>query len=386
MPIFDQGYQHWNGTLSGHAWRWATIARHGVRAGMQGRITRTLLLASWVPALGLVFVLCVWGLLERKSSVVEPMLPMLRFLAPEMLADPKGYRIPVWTICYDYFLLTELRFSMILILLIGPNLISGDLRFNALPLYFSRPLRRVDYFVGKLGVIAGFLAMTTILPAVVAYGLGLLFSLDWTIVRDTFKLLLSSVAYGAVIALSAGLLVLALSSLSRNSRYVVLMWLGVWVVTSLLSAMLGEVDQDQRRHAMNVRVTREWQQASPPTTTGSAKLTPAEQARRQRSFQEAHRRARDELHAEELRAARSDWRPVLSYTSNLSRVGRELLGTDAAWRTVATLLPPGRRESFLHQYTGPQHPWQWSAWVLLSLFGLSAWILHVRVKSLDRLR
>ena len=31
MPIFDQGYQHWSGTLSGHSWRWLTITRHGVR-------------------------------------------------------------------------------------------------------------------------------------------------------------------------------------------------------------------------------------------------------------------------------------------------------------------------------------------------------------------
>ena len=41
----------------------------------------------------------------------------------------------------------------LLVLLVGPSLISQDLRFNAIPLYFSRPLRRFDYFVGKLGVI-----------------------------------------------------------------------------------------------------------------------------------------------------------------------------------------------------------------------------------------
>ena len=37
--------------------------------------------------------------------------------------------------------------------------------------------------------------------------------------------------YGLVIALSAGTLMLALSSLSRNSRYVALLWLGVWFVS-----------------------------------------------------------------------------------------------------------------------------------------------------------
>ena len=35
MPIFDQGYQHWQGKLSGHAWRWLSITRQGVRTPEQ---------------------------------------------------------------------------------------------------------------------------------------------------------------------------------------------------------------------------------------------------------------------------------------------------------------------------------------------------------------
>ncbi len=30
---------------------------------------------------------------------------------------------------------------MLLVLMVGPDLISQDLRFNAIPLYFARPLR-----------------------------------------------------------------------------------------------------------------------------------------------------------------------------------------------------------------------------------------------------
>ena len=230
MPIFDQGYQHWSGALSGHGWRWLAIARHGVRVGSKSRALRILMLVSLLPALALVFILCVWGMLERKSAVVAPLLRFLTFLQPEILADPRHYRLPVWTICYHFFLLIELQFAMIVVLLVGPNLISQDLRFNALPLYFSRPLRRIDYFLGKLGVIVIFLAKIIVLPCVIAYVLGLLFSLDLSILRDTFRLLLSSIAYGVLISVSAGLLVLALSSLTRNSRYVALLWLGIWFV------------------------------------------------------------------------------------------------------------------------------------------------------------
>ncbi len=63
MPIFDQGYQHWSGALSGHTWRWLTITRHGVRVGMKNVFLRLLVILSWLPAAFLAFMLCLWGLL-----------------------------------------------------------------------------------------------------------------------------------------------------------------------------------------------------------------------------------------------------------------------------------------------------------------------------------
>jgi hypothetical protein len=44
------------------------------------------------------------------------------------------------------------------------------------------------------------------------------------------------------------------------------------------------------------------------------------------------------------------------------------------------------RERFLAQWLGPQYPWYWSAGVLVGLFGVSAGILSLSVRSLDRLR
>src|SRR5882724_8495326 len=155
MPIFDQGYQHWNGPLSGHAWRWLAVARHGVRATLKNRLVRWFLFAAWMPALALVATLALWGLLEQQS---ESVLSFLRnLLPPEMIGQPRDFRAPVWTIVYSFFFKAELGIALFLVLTVGPSLVSRDLRFNALPLYFSRPLRRIDYFVGKLGVIAFFL-------------------------------------------------------------------------------------------------------------------------------------------------------------------------------------------------------------------------------------
>src|ERR1700681_3509418 len=53
MPIFDQGYQHWNGELTSHAWRWWAITRHGVRVGMKNRFLRLMIIVAWLPAVAL---------------------------------------------------------------------------------------------------------------------------------------------------------------------------------------------------------------------------------------------------------------------------------------------------------------------------------------------
>jgi ABC-2 type transport system permease protein len=353
MPVFDQGYQHWSGELSGHMWRWLAITRHGLRIAMTGRLLRLVLLLAWLPAIALVFVLCLWGLLERSSDLVLPFSPVLSFLDAAMLAEPRPFRGEVWTLAYSFFLGIELPFAMILILLVGPNLISQDLRYNALPLYFSRPLRRSDYFLGKLGVIVALLAMVMIVPSLVAYVLGLLFSLDITILRDTFSILLASIVYGLVIAVSGGFLILALSSLSRSSRYVALFWLGIWLVSGTVSGVLEQVEREQR------------------------------------AYQARHAEREDgqgDIHADQLLAARTDWRPLVSYTHNLSRIRQYLLNEDAAWQKLSRLRSPGERSEFLAQVQGPQYPWYWSAGVLIGLLGLSLCILNFAVKSMDRLR
>jgi ABC-2 type transport system permease protein len=381
MPIFDQGYQHWKGHLSGHAWRWLAITRHGVRIGMQGRLFRMVLLVSLFPAVALATALCLWGLVERKSDLVTTIVQFLvtaQILSPGIVDDPRHYRLEIWTLSYNFFLSVELTLSMILIVLVGPNLISQDLRFNALPLYLSRPLRRIDYLFGKLGVIATFLGLAIIVPCLLTYVLGLLFSLDITIIKDTYRLLFASIAYGVVIILSSGMLILALSSLSRNSRYVALFWLAIWIVSNIVAGVLETTDQVQRRQS-RFRQTVLVEPAPAPKT-------PQDRRRRQQALREEQEERFADFEAQQLEASKTDWRPLVSYTSNLSRVGRQLMGTDACWQKLSEVQPTPFRKRFLATWSGPQYPWYWSAGVLVGLFGLSAFVLSLSVRSLDRLR
>jgi ABC-2 type transport system permease protein len=389
MPIFDQGYQHWKGTLSGRAWRWLAITRHGVRGQFRGRLIRLLLLLAWLPALLLVGLAALGGLFEQGSGGA---LQLLRGTLPQgVTADPHVYRQAVWTIAYATFFKAEIFYIMALMVVAGPNLISRDLRFNALPLYFARPLTRLDYFLGKLGVLAALVAAVAVVPAVVAYALGVCFSLDLSVVRDTWRLLPASILYGLVIVVSAGPLMLALSSLSRRSLYVGIAWAGLWVISSTVASTLENIHRAtlMRSIAGQEMLRIDPDEPAPQRTRGGF---------RGRRW-EAVRQRVEEAEAQETP---TNWRPLCSYTANLERVGEALLNTDAAWVLIGraaevpraaltpffglSAKPSPRAERRLADKYVLQYPWIWSAGVLAGLLGLSLWTLSIRVKSLDRLR
>ncbi|GAC1472391.1 MAG: hypothetical protein NVSMB9_19550 [Isosphaeraceae bacterium] len=357
MPVFDQGYQHWEGKLSGHEWRWLAIARQGVRQQMNRKRTRWLISLAFTPALVLAGFLIFWGLLEQQSIWLQPVMFLVDALPEDVRVGPKAYRYPVWTMAYHAFFTVETFFAMLVVLTVGPDLVSQDLRFNAMPLYFSRPVRRFDYYLGKLGVIAVFLLAVMVGPAAGAYLLGVAFSMDLGVIRDTWRILAASLAYGLVVVVSAGTLMLAVSSLSRNSRLVGATWIGLWIVSNVTADVL------------TLTVKRDWC----PLVSYTANLD----------------RIREEIF--DTATAREKFLQLWEAGRETGRRAAQAMGPFARFR--ARRKPPTPRSPDLDKppllLRMPPHmknPWTRSAGVLAGLFALSAWALSTRVKSMDRLK
>jgi ABC-2 type transport system permease protein len=366
MPIFDQGYQHWQGHLTSQVWRWWAITRHGVRMQFRSRWTKVCLSACLGPALALLIALILWSLLEQGNDLLRP---LLRQLPEELQRIPQEYRFTIWTLAFHFFFLIQLFFVMILVLLVGPDLISKDIRFNALPLYLSRPVRRWEYFLGKFGVIAFYSLLVTVVPATLAWLFGALFSLSLSAIKEILPLLLESWLISVIATIASGLVMLAFSSLSRNSRYVSMMFFGFWLITNIMSASFYGILRTE------------------------------------------------------------DWPLTISFTRNLQRLEEEILNTDAAWDKLSDVMKlsrliraqqapsplslfgsrpnlPARNqpqaqpdsrlgvarifvEGKMVERSSPLrsiYPWQWSAMIIFGLGVLSLCILMFRVKSLDRLR
>ena len=107
MPIFDQGYQHWRGELTGHGWRWLAVTQHGIRVGMKNRLLRVLLIFAVGPALALAGVISLWGLVEQRASWAVALLRAMGGLN-DLLDDPTAYRLTAWTLSFHFFLLVEM--------------------------------------------------------------------------------------------------------------------------------------------------------------------------------------------------------------------------------------------------------------------------------------
>jgi ABC-2 type transport system permease protein len=140
-----------------------------------------------------------------------------------------------------------------------------------------------------------------------------------------------------------------------------------------------------------------------PAAEGPAEEEQAREAWRQK-WQKQYGELTSIARASRNAQAATDWRPLLSYSSNLDRLGDTFLDTDAAWvlvgRTVekprqlvkgplADGVPPSRDptdERMLANQIVWQHPWYWSAGVLVGLWVVSVVVLSRRVKSLDRLK
>src|SRR5438067_13705659 len=143
MPIHDQGYRRYGGDKAPRGQAWMVIARNGIRHMLGKRAFLGLLLLSWFPF----FVRAV-------QIYAAANLPQAAFLAP----SPEMFR---------QFLEQQEIFLFFITVYAGAGLIASDRRANALQIYLSKPLTRVEYVFGKLAILMTWLLAVTWVPAIV---------------------------------------------------------------------------------------------------------------------------------------------------------------------------------------------------------------------------
>ena len=126
-------------------------------------------------------------------------------------------------------------------IMIGAGLIADDRRANALQIYLSKPLTRVEYVAGKLAVLVAFLTFVTWLPAILLLGLHVLFSGSTQFLRDNLFIIPAVTLLALLQVFVSAFAMLALSSLSSSRRFVAMMYAGIIFFTSALNQTLTRI-------------------------------------------------------------------------------------------------------------------------------------------------
>lgn len=225
-----------------------------------------MLLFAWLPALWFAVGFFVWEQSILFSQYREMLVPFLngmpeadwlgQFMRSVNQSHPEEARHQVWAWLLQSFFRYPQGFLMVLVVgLIAPALISQDIRSRAFLLYFSRPLTRLQYMLGKSATIWTYLLLISTAPALCLYLLGILLSPKLEVVQATWDLPLRILAASAVLIIPTASLALCFSSLTQETRYATFAWFAIWVLgwfSYTLMASAEAFGQVQRNHVQHV--------------------------------------------------------------------------------------------------------------------------------------
>jgi len=217
MPIHDQGYRRYQGVRAPHGRTWWVIARAGLMERLRERKFLGLLLFASIPFL-----------VRTVMLYLGSNVPQASFLE----ATPDTFR---------EFLDQQSIFVFFITIYVGSGLIANDRRANALQIYLSKPLTRVEYVTGKLVTLLIFLLGVTWVPAILLLVLQILFAGNFTFLRANLFLFPAITLFSAILVLFSAFSMLALSSLSKSRRFVAVMYAGLIFFTAAMYQALSGI-------------------------------------------------------------------------------------------------------------------------------------------------
>jgi len=202
VPIHDQGYRRYRGGKAGGR-AWLVIMKTGIRTMLSDKKFIVLLAAAWLQFL-----------VRAVQFYIAANFSQAAVIAPKA----ETFR--------DFFDKQDI-FVYILTVTLGSRLIAQDRRVNALQIYLAKPLTRAEYIFGKLGILASFLLFVTWVPAILLLGVQVVFAGNFEFLTANAYLFPAITLYAAIEVAMTSTTMLALSSLSTNSRFVGIMYTGL---------------------------------------------------------------------------------------------------------------------------------------------------------------
>ena len=203
-PVHDQSYRRYTGLRQPPGRAWLVILRAGVRQLIGRRVFLGLLALGWI-----------WFLVRSVQIYLAVTSPQFAQFLP---IDAK---------LFASFLDAQSFLAFFVTVYAGSGLIAADRRANALQVYLSKPLMRLEYIAGKFAILAVFLSFVVILPSMLLLVMQVLLSGSFAFLRAHIELIPAVLLASAIRVVVYAISMLALSSLSTSTRYVAVMFTGL---------------------------------------------------------------------------------------------------------------------------------------------------------------
>src|SRR5258708_27508765 len=153
MAVYEQTYKRYAGPLTPEWSRFFIVPLHAYRGVFKSKLFNAFFVVCFIPLL----IEAILIYLQHNVSA----LGILKVNVREL--------IPIDASFFQTFVNLQGGFAFFVALLVGPPLVSRDLRNNALPLYLCRPFSRAEYVLGKMSVILILLSFITWIPQLLLF-------------------------------------------------------------------------------------------------------------------------------------------------------------------------------------------------------------------------
>ena len=225
--IREMGYRHWEGTYTNHTFRWWTITVATLRSTVytKGRLFMLLFLITlaWIFPFffGIFYFFGIVG-----SGLQTPPDRLLRMNLNELLVNWQW----MWAVVFSA--------------VVGSRLVSNDLRSEAFYIYLSKPLRRLDYFIGKVLACITWTSLVTLFPAMWVWMAANGASNEVVKLRDSGEIFWELMGVQVLLLLVCACTAVCISSLTKRWALALIGWIGGPFILLTIAEITAEATRD----------------------------------------------------------------------------------------------------------------------------------------------
>jgi ABC-2 type transport system permease protein len=170
VAVYERNYRRYAGGITGELERILVLPRYAYEEILRSKLFLTFMIVCLVWPFALACLLYVpHNLGFIKMFQLDPVVVGQTFAG---FFDAGFF--------YNWFMIPTGFMAVVLTFVVGPVLVTSDIRNNGLALYFSRPVTRTDYVLGKSLVLVILLSVITWIPGLLLVGFQTyLEGLDW---------------------------------------------------------------------------------------------------------------------------------------------------------------------------------------------------------------